>query len=415
MAYRDVVLADFPWAYWRGAITAGQVLDETGANRHMNVNGAVTNSTSLLSSSGSSMVFPGTTGAFLDMTTSPTIMGTGYPRSIEFWVLANEGLNDNGCVFSIGMQFGSGRCFDTNTIRRIQLTSVDSVNGESVRGEDGRLHHIWIIYDDAAPSNEAVKTYMDGMLVMSSPLAYGITSSVQRTAIGVRLATNNPTPLVGTYLNGSLQEVAFYQNAPSATTVYRHYCAGTDDGSAPVITHAAWVGSNQLLVRFNKPMFATTATANFTVSGGATVTAAVPTADLRQVLLTVTGVPANVSRTLTLSSNVKDALAVSLATPSVAFTSSARQAPQAIESPDGASNPFQSVGGVATIFVSPGDSQLDNGVRYHMRAYRTDTETYVSWAATSPDFQATQSGVNPLLLEDIVFVSMTGVLVVEED
>lgn len=415
MAYRDVILADSPWAYWRGAITTGQVLDETGANRHMNVQGGVTTAASMLSVPGTSLVFPGTTGAYLDYSGAPGAIGTGYPRSVEFWITVADGDNPNGCAFSVGVGLGNGRGFDVNTVRRLALASITALNGEGIRLDDGALHHVWVMSNDAAPTTETVQIYVDGYLAYTTNLVYGIANVLDKMAIGVRLGTTTPTPTPGTYLQGKLQEIAYYQNAPNRTTVYRHFCAGTDKGEAPAIVSATWLGSSQLLVRFNKPMFATASTANFTVSGGATVTAAVPTEDFRRVLLTVTGVPANASRTVTMSANVKDALAVALATASTSFVARTSGAAPSIDAVLTSSSAIRSTAGVASIFVSPDNSSLDNGVRYHMRAFRTDTKKFVSWAATAPDFTATQSGVNPSVLEDIVFVSMTGVLVEEEE
>lgn len=419
MAYRDIVLAASPWAYWRGQVSAGQVLDETGNNRHMNVVGSslTTGGGILPGDAAPCLVFPGLDTDYLYFRdpAGQFNMGVNSSVTMECWLLddANDD-NFNGTPFSFGRDGGTtngARVLDINNVAKICPVTVNwpvSSIGPTVR--TGKLTHIVMAYDSGAPAATAAKTYINAIEVsaMAMNLSSNAASNKDR-ALGILLGGTGatPVPVAGTALKAKMQEAAVYLGALTPSQITQHYYAGIDTGVVPKVLLATWIGNNQIHILFNKPMFQTGTTANFTVSGGATVSAATVSADFTSVTLTVAGVPANASRTVTLSANVKDALGAAPSTSTASFIAFADASVNGAPHVNTASIAINTHGGIGVVAVSP-ENKVDTGIRYNMRAFNTSNEEVVTWSATSPDFSAAQSGVDPNLLEDIVLMSVSG-------
>jgi hypothetical protein len=398
MAYRDVVLADTPWAYWRGPISAGQLLDDTGNGRHLNVSGGLSNTTSILpNGSGTALVFPGDIGSYADRVGDGPLMGNAYPMSVEAWVVSPITANKTGCVFCFSTAIGP---IHTGNINNLTFHRLGDNNVQKFSAMDGRLAHIVWVADPTAPAAKAIKVYFNGVAISeSTTTSFTVNpAGTLRRMLGQRYI--NSSTIDGTsYFEGTLQEVAVYETALTEDQVIKHYRAGVETAVAPAVLAVVRLSATSVRVFFNKGAFG--APTAYAVAGGSVTSATYR--DQHTVVDLTMDVNAPTGAMLTIGSNVKDAegnpFTTTLPLPAIqlnlGITKPLTQAtPSAVRS---------NRAGRVSVKVSPRVA-VTATASFLMRAWRTDTKEYVIWYATTPDFTGAQSGAPVEVLETITLL-----------
>jgi hypothetical protein len=222
--YVTTVLADSPLAYWRFEESSGTTAaDSTGNGRTGTyVNSPTLGSSGALTSASNGLVLNGS--QYVNTTYDQT-NATAY--SIEAWfkttsanamILQDRG-GGSGMSLTLNVEGGTIRWgVDSNSIW-IGKWSTAAVN-------DGNWHHVVGTWEGAAGvavDSSQFKIYLDGVLAASSANGVGgsATAPVSGTG-GTKMGYHAPW---GMYFTGSLDEVAIYGTALTATQVANHYSA----------------------------------------------------------------------------------------------------------------------------------------------------------------------------------------------
>ena len=229
--YRSTILADSPVAYYRLGESSGTTAsDETGnydatyvASPTLGETGAISgdSSTSVLLASASSQ--------YAEIDSNLSI--TAYPFTIEAWVKTTataEGVVGSFVVNTTNNQMFALRV-SASGIAYTFARNTSGVLAESTTAvNDGNWHHIVAVF---AASNDRI-IYVDG--AAEDTHAANVTlPAINRFSIG-RLGDTSP----GAYFNGTVDEVAVYDTALSASTILAHYNAGFATLVPNVITSA---------------------------------------------------------------------------------------------------------------------------------------------------------------------------------
>jgi len=414
MTYQSTILADSPYVYWRGQISAGTIADATGGGRAMGViGGSMANAASILPGvAGDSVLFPGTAGnylfsnfgTFMDFNTfNPT-----QPRSVEFWLLADADANPLAGLFH--WMLVSTALMSAQRLRHFMINIGD--NSDTVPyGYDylsGGLRHVALIID-ANAGLAPVRSYVNGKLVDSfldthTRAGLGIDA---RIAFGV--AANVGVIQASTEFKGRMQEIAMYNSALTVTQVNRHYYAGIDDGVAPRLASARALSSGTIRATYSKPVFGADLAGSYSLSTGSVSSVAL-VADTSYTTydLTVSGLTAGSSYTLTASGAVTDAHGAALTNSSAVFLAStisdiSQDNPASVRI-----NTSISVGSVVGAILPPEIIIPEITTQYSMRAYHTVLIKYIYWDSTNaPDFTGQYSGYSALDLTDIILLKTT--------
>jgi hypothetical protein len=228
MSYRTEILADNPTAYWRLGEAAGATAaaDEKAVAPGTPAGGVTFGQGGALPYDGNTAaLFDGTNGK---ITTAYTpAFGTGAV-SIEAWFKttvrpARQYLLD----FKSDATAESGMNIATNgtgqiVVKVISATTAQTLNSVRTGLDDGGWHHVVAVLERLFDGvNDRVKIYLDGVLD-STPFTY-VGSAGNITGIRpVVLGTDNSFT-AGTFWTGSLDEVAIYGTALTATQVAAHY------------------------------------------------------------------------------------------------------------------------------------------------------------------------------------------------
>ena len=414
MAYRDVVLNSSPWAYWRGLITSGQLLDESPNGRLMNIFGSVlANGTGILPNDpGVCLIFPGLNtdyAHFRDV--SQFDVGSSDSKTFEYWIIDDSNSdNPTGVPISIGWDAGglSCRAFDANNVFTIRVANRGSVDAPGISVRSGNLTHVVAVYDSSLPAAaERSRIYVNSALVSKGALTFGFIDAikVRDRAIGILLGGNAsvPAPQAGTALQAKLQEIAIYNFALSDANIIRHYWAGVDDGIAPVVNSAVWIGNNTVRVFFSKACFQTNNSANFTIAG-ATVDSATPSEDLHYTDLKLSSYTDGATLTVIAGVAIVDALDLALTQDTATFTVIARGRDDTYNYLVGYSE-LSSRGSVGKVSTLLEEGEPATEIVYYMRAMNTNTNQYVYWSSSGqPDFEAINAPVSIDDLADIILI-----------
>jgi glucose/arabinose dehydrogenase len=239
--YRSVVMADSPVAYWRlGEASGATAVDSRGnssgtyvASPTLAVAGAITGD------SDTAVTFNGSTQKVTVADSTPFRAVGAASFSVEVWfkhtpgagfqLLATSlsGVDDGWAMYSQADVFGWGR----------QPTSgADAYADHAGAVSAGIWHHAVGTFDGTN-----LRLYLDGALAAGPTASGGSLPSDSAFMIA------SETVATGTnWFNGTLDEVAFYNYALSATRVAAHYTAGTTGGGVGDPT-----GLNGAILRLN--------------------------------------------------------------------------------------------------------------------------------------------------------------------
>jgi Glycoside Hydrolase Family 113/Concanavalin A-like lectin/glucanases superfamily len=211
--YSAVVLADGPAAYWRlnEAAGASMVADATGHGHTGTLQGGVTLGTAGVLAGDSAATFNGSTGRITVSSTSGLPSG-GSPYSLEAWLRAS-GTTSQGLLglgdYSSTKGSNALRTGGSSGLLNYWWGADLGVNTADLRAA---WHHVVATFDGTTR-----RLYLDGAQVaQDQPGMPAVVLS------NVRLGQT----CCNEYFNGTLDEVAMYATALSATRIQAHYQAG---------------------------------------------------------------------------------------------------------------------------------------------------------------------------------------------
>ncbi|MDQ2939059.1 MAG: LamG domain-containing protein, partial [Actinomycetota bacterium] len=214
-AYRDAVLDRSPVSYWRlGESSGTTATDETGVNNGTYQNSPTLNQPGAIAGNQNTAVtFDGSTG-YVNVPDSASL-DLGDQLTIEAWVKrAANGANHR--IVSKGTGAYALRLGSNNKLELLKEWSSVIV-GSTTTITDTNWHHV------AATKNGATaKLYIDGVDVTGTVTNATLVNTADNLAIGREQPSGTED------FNGTVDEVALYNSALSATQVKLHYDAGRD-------------------------------------------------------------------------------------------------------------------------------------------------------------------------------------------
>lgn len=222
MAYRDEVIADAPVIYLRLGETSGTVANDETTN---NLDGTYINSPTL----GVAGAVSGNTAVTLNGTTQfisvshATALNTGDVMSVEAFVKRSDlsqsvGIAYKHSAWGVAINASGNLVLlkDTGATSSVIATSTTTIL-------DTNWHHVVL-----TKNGSTIKIYIDGVDRTGSVANQTLVNSTQALLIGFEN--------VAEYFSGSLDEVAIYPTALSASRAQAHYNAATTtilDKAAP--------------------------------------------------------------------------------------------------------------------------------------------------------------------------------------
>ena len=239
--YPATVLASGPISYWRLDETSG-----TTAYDAISGNNGVYNSATL-GLPGYVTIDPDTAVGFSGANSYiGNISGTAInftnnaPFTLEAWVKGTTGMPDQSTIiakgignngtteteqFALDVSGGNYRFFTTHA------GNVYAASGST--GPDGTWQHVVGVYNNASlPAT--LTLYVNGAFAGSGTATFAQSTTVTPVTIGSKRTGNDPS-YDGTF-NGTIDEVAVYNYALDATTVFNHYTSAYGANTPPTIT-----------------------------------------------------------------------------------------------------------------------------------------------------------------------------------
>lgn len=226
-SYKDVVLSDGPIGYWRlGETTGTTSADASGHGHDLTFHSGVNRGLSGALSCDADMAagFVSTAKGWLEAAPA-TALEPASALSIELWFLQTGTLSANEKVIYYSYynadpwgSWGFQRSGSTQNVFVFELNLGNKakwLNSTSVLAKD-TWYHVVLTYDGAL-----MALYLNGALnaSMAATGTIGYNHSAYGLAVG---AWALPT----SYFTGSVDELAIYDKALSATRVSAHYAAG---------------------------------------------------------------------------------------------------------------------------------------------------------------------------------------------
>ncbi|WP_165821127.1 LamG-like jellyroll fold domain-containing protein [Nocardioides gansuensis] len=221
-AYQDTVTADAPVGYWRLGDSGTAVSAVAGPTGNA-VGGVTSTAGALVGDTDAARAFDGSTG-YLSIPSSTGLNVTG-DLTVEAWAKANA--SQSGVVVHKGGSSGY-----SVWQYRLAMTSGGQWRGTVFVGSSA--------YAVTAPGSAALGTWTHLVFTRSgSTLSMFVNGALVATSTAPG-TLNTTTAILGIgraggsatgYFNGSIDEVAVYPHAPSASTVATHFSAGRGGGS----------------------------------------------------------------------------------------------------------------------------------------------------------------------------------------
>jgi signal peptidase I len=225
--YRTAVLADSPTLFWRLAEPTGTTsADSSGNNRPGTyINTSMRAQTGPLVAERRDTAITSTSNAFV---TASASVAAPAAFSVEAWVKTTTA----GGGRLLGLGNGAASTLSTTTDRQVYLapngrvffgvgSAKTTINSTSAIN-NGTWHHVVGTYTSGAGG---MKLYVDGVLAATGTgTGTNLASGYWRA--GADNLSGWPSAPSGSYLVGSIDEVAVYPSALTATKVLAHYTAG---------------------------------------------------------------------------------------------------------------------------------------------------------------------------------------------
>ncbi len=243
--YSAAVLADLPVAYWRLNETSGNAVDASGNGHGALASTGITYQVTSAVDVG--VTLDGAITTFYSVPTAPALH-PGDTFSLEAWLRLTD-------VTSVPVIFDSGATADfqmyVDATGHIVLQKRDTsaIGTSTAAYNNGSWHHV--VWTKAAATNHL---YVDGVDV--TPAITNATIVAGATALGLgRLAA-----FASNQLTGSLDEVAIYNTALSATRVAAHYAAGIAASGGYLLLEGTAFSYRGLSIRTTQNVDGTTST-----------------------------------------------------------------------------------------------------------------------------------------------------------
>ena len=231
ITYAELVMADNPMAYWRLDETTGTVAHDYWGG----YNGAYTNVQ--LGVPGYNALDPDTAAGFGSISSINSYVGnigidfaTLNPQtfSVEAWVKGAAQANGSGIISKGTGSGGEQFCLDTGSANNAFRFFVrdDPGNAHLADGNiapDGNWHHLVGVCDEV---NGVITLYVDGSANASGSVSGGILSTSIPMSIGSRPSVQG-APYDQNFV-GTIDDVAIYNYALSASEVQLHHSVGTN-------------------------------------------------------------------------------------------------------------------------------------------------------------------------------------------
>lgn len=225
LIYKNEVLADSPWAYWRLGETSGTTAtDSSGNGRNATYNNSPTLGANPLISVDKAVDLDGTND-YINYLQSSAITGnftiecwinadsvSGFPGIISAW-LSNTSGNYGATILING---GIIEIYAPNS----SFTGWSYTDNTSYSISTGVTYHLVWVNDD---TNNTAYLYVNGELQYTATgktTAMGLVNANKNIDIGRATASN--------YFNGKIDEVAIYTTTLSASRIATHYNAGVN-------------------------------------------------------------------------------------------------------------------------------------------------------------------------------------------
>jgi len=246
--YGATVLADSPIAYWRLGETSGSTAyDYVGNNNGTYFSVTLDQPGYSVIDSNRAAVF-GSVNSYVGNIsgTSINFQGTNVSFSIECWVNGPAGQADESAIICKGSgnvgtsaneQFAVDIAF--GNYRFMTRGNNDSIySAQANVGPNGTWQHVVGVYDQSNPANPQMRIYVNGVLAGSGngrPASLiGLRASTADVGIGAKRLGNSPNR--DGFFTGTIDELAIYKTALSASVVETHYSAAYGTSLAPFIT-----------------------------------------------------------------------------------------------------------------------------------------------------------------------------------
>lgn len=226
-AYSTEVLADTPYLYYRLGNASGSFTDSSGSARTATVTGSPTYSVTgaIAGDADKAVTFSGSS-QYGSWTTTASYTGSW---TVEFWVkfasfsaypgVAGAWAANSAGNYGLGLDVNTGGNMDVNM-------PVAAFNGWRINTNTGTAfttgvwYHVVVTNDATA---KVVKVYKNAVQV-GSDITYTTDSGLWNASKGFRIASSGGGN--AGLLNGTLDEVAVYQSALSASRISTHYSVG---------------------------------------------------------------------------------------------------------------------------------------------------------------------------------------------
>ncbi len=224
--YQGRVLVSGPTHYWRlgeGTVTAARAYDEVGVNHGAYTNGPAVNQPSGLKQDANASVLFNGTNSFVRVPNDlpPSFTLEALLKTTANSLAGTQAYEGNGVIWSdvAGVADDFVLAVLNNHLAFFDGDAAGGA-GATIQGtrlvNDGNWHHVAVTRESGGP----LRIYLDGYLEASG-------------TAGVAALTSNPNidfggnTLDGRYFNGSLDEVAFYGRALTASEIFAHFAAAT--------------------------------------------------------------------------------------------------------------------------------------------------------------------------------------------
>lgn len=245
MAYRDVVLADTPLDYYEFSTATGT--DSGSAGRTLTKTGITTG---VVGRIGNAWSFNGTS----DSASTGSWFGTAANFTFEAWIKAPSAQGMTGDYHTIIRRDGTDivllRVRGSNVTGNVNPGQLEAyiagatvVSGASYRVDDGNWHHVAVTV-----AGTAVKLYVDGVERGTA------TSSKSSYAMGTAAGYIGSAAGTSEYFKGTMDEVAIYNTALSATRIFSHYNGSITNGgyTAQAMTASALIVGPVIATNYQK-------------------------------------------------------------------------------------------------------------------------------------------------------------------
>lgn len=245
-AYADKVLGDTPFAYYRLDETGNTVIaaDQVGRHPGNYVNSPTKGAAGAVvgEKSNGAISFKKTDNQYIELSTMGNLGSSqagGY--TVEYWLKTSEtasfqavmGVNNASTreAFAIDLNYGgvAGRVRlyhrDPNNNRFESNFYTSTKTNRNVF--DGAWHHVVHEYEPGAPAEKRVRMYIDGVRQTNDYLPSPGTPANADYEFPLTLGAGNNRGTIQDFLNGSLDEVAFYKHVLPENAIGAHYTAGS--------------------------------------------------------------------------------------------------------------------------------------------------------------------------------------------